>query len=85
MHEYYGNNKLKWNDARPSKSVDLEDNGRHHNVNVMLKHIRHKIRRQGGECIMKAYVLDSNDEKTPYFSDGYKHEANTLYKFHEFH
>ena len=34
--EYYGDNKLKKRDARPTKLVDSEGIARHHNVNIML-------------------------------------------------
>ena len=33
--EYYGDNKLKRKDARPTKFVDFEGIARHHNVNIM--------------------------------------------------
>ena len=36
MYEYYNDNKLKQQDARPSKFVDFEDIAKHHNVNIML-------------------------------------------------
>ena len=34
--EYYGDNKLKKRDVRPTKLVDFESIARHHNVNIML-------------------------------------------------
>ena len=34
--EYYGDNKLKRRDVRPTKLVDFEGIARHHNVNIML-------------------------------------------------
>ena len=34
--EYYGDNKLKRKDVRPTKLVDFEGIARHHNVNIML-------------------------------------------------
>ena len=34
--EYYGGNKLKRKDVRPTKLVDFEGIARHHNVNIML-------------------------------------------------
>ena len=34
--EYYGDNKLKRKDVRPTKLVDFEGIGRHHNANIML-------------------------------------------------
>ena len=34
--EYYGDNKLKKRDVRPTKLVDFEGIARHHNVNIML-------------------------------------------------
>ena len=34
--EYYGDNKLKKRDARPTKLVDSEGIASHHNVNIML-------------------------------------------------
>ena len=35
-HEYYGDNKLKRKDVRPTKLVDFEGIARHHNVTIML-------------------------------------------------
>ena len=34
--EYYGDNKLKKRDVRPTKLVDFEGIARHHNVNIVL-------------------------------------------------
>ena len=34
--EYYGDNKLKKRDVRPTKLVDFEGIAKHHNVNIML-------------------------------------------------
>ena len=34
--EYYGDNKLKKRDVRPTKLVDFEGIARHHNVNIIL-------------------------------------------------
>ena len=34
--EYYGDNKLKKRDVRPTRLVDFEDIAKHHNVNIML-------------------------------------------------
>ena len=34
--EYYGGNKLKKRDVRPTKLVDFEGIAKHHNVNIML-------------------------------------------------
>ena len=34
--EYYGDNKLKRKDVRPTKLVDFEGITKHHNVNIML-------------------------------------------------
>ena len=34
--EYYGDNKLKRKDVRPTKLLDFEGIARHHNVNIML-------------------------------------------------
>ena len=34
--EYYGDNKLKKRDARPTRLVDFEGSAKHHNVNIML-------------------------------------------------
>ena len=34
--EYYGDNKLKRKDVRPTKLVDFEGIAKHHNVNIML-------------------------------------------------
>ena len=34
--EYYGDNKLKKKDVRPTKLVDFEGIAKHHNVNIML-------------------------------------------------
>ena len=34
--EYYGDNKLKRKDARPTKLVDFEGIAKHHNMNIML-------------------------------------------------
>ena len=33
--EYYGDNKLKTKDVRPTKPVDFEGIAKHHNVNIM--------------------------------------------------
>ena len=35
-HEYYGDNKLKKRDARPTRLVDFEGISEHFNVNIML-------------------------------------------------
>ena len=34
--EYYGDNKLKKRDVRPTRLVDFEGSAKHHNVNIML-------------------------------------------------
>ena len=34
--EYYGDNKLKKRDVRPTRLVDYEGIAKHHNVNIML-------------------------------------------------
>ena len=34
--EYYGDNKLKKKDVRPTKLVDFEGITKHHNVTIML-------------------------------------------------
>ena len=34
--EYYGHNKLKQKDVRPTKLVDFEGIAKHHRVNIML-------------------------------------------------
>ena len=34
--EYYGDSKLKRKDVRPTKLVDFESIGKHHNVNIMF-------------------------------------------------
>ena len=36
MSEYYGDDKLKRKDVRPTRLVDFEDIAKHHNVNIML-------------------------------------------------
>ena len=36
VHEYYGDNKLKRKDVRPTKHVDFEGIARHCNVNIVL-------------------------------------------------
>ena len=50
--EYYGDNKLKRKDVRPTKLVDFEGIEKHHNVNIML-HEPKKDRRKDARSIWR--------------------------------
>ena len=41
--EYYGDNKLKRKDVRPTKLVDFEGIAKYHNLNIMLYELK-KVR-----------------------------------------
>ena len=51
------------------------------------KHIHHKMCGQGGERMVKVWVLNDKVKKelTSFLVDGYDSETNTVYQFHGCH
>ena len=63
--EYYGDNKLKRKDERPTKLVDFEGIAKHHNVNIMLYEFKEDGEKDAGSIWRLVYGKIQYKNKLP--------------------
>ena len=70
VHEYYGDNKLKWKDVQPMKLVDFKHIAKPHNVNIMLYVSKKGSRKDAGCTWLSAYSTFQYESGLPTINMG---------------
>ena len=70
VHEYYGDNKLKWKDVQPMKLVDFKHIAKPHNVNIMLYVSKKGSRKDPGCTWQSAYSTFQYESGLPTINMG---------------